>query len=125
MVHCVTSFLYSSPTGRILRSKSYRPSSLTWPLSSRQQRVPVHLVGQAVPGEADDRNAVLLQPHHVRPLLPQPGGGPLRIGQVGFRVHDGQMVAVEILPGDHVIAEDLAGGRDVAVRSATRCSLVT
>src|SRR3954454_8592813 len=37
-----------------------------------EHAVPVDLVGQAVPGEADQRDAVLLEAHHVGPLLLQP-----------------------------------------------------
>ena len=41
-----------------------------------QRRVPVHLVHQAVPGEAQQRDAVLLEPVRVGPLLPAPPENP-------------------------------------------------
>ena len=66
--------LYACPTGRMLRSRSHSPSEFTRPLFSRSAGIPIHLVLQAVPGEADDRHAVLLQPVNVRPLLLQPLG---------------------------------------------------
>src|SRR4051794_36449804 len=39
--------------------------------------VPVHLIGEAVPGEADDGDAVALEGVHVDPFFFEPGGGTI------------------------------------------------
>ena len=44
--------------------------------------------------------------------------------EVGLGVHHRQAVAVVVLPGDLVIAEDLAGGAHGMPSAETRCSLV-
>src|SRR3954468_5284581 len=40
-----------------------------------ERSIPVDLVGKAVPGEPDSRDADVAQPQHVRPFLPQPFHG--------------------------------------------------
>src|SRR6185369_13871571 len=62
-----------------------------------QRRVPVHLIRQAVPGEAEYRHAVQLQPVHVDPFLAQPLRSTFRVLQVGLGMHHRQTVAAEIL----------------------------
>ena len=53
--------------------------------------VPIDLILQAVPREADDRHAVLLQAMHVGPLLLQPVDRLFAAEAVGLGVHDRQV----------------------------------
>ena len=80
--------------------------------------VPVDLVGQRVPGEADGRDADVAQAQDVGPFLPQPFDRFVAVRafpQVGLGVHHRQPVAVVILPRDLGVAEGLAGRDGVAV----------
>src|SRR5687767_4579266 len=54
-----------------------QPEPVDAPRILPQGGVPVHLVGQAVPGKANDRDPVLPEPDHRGPLLPEPGHGVL------------------------------------------------
>ena len=83
-----------------------------------ERRVPVDLVGQRVPGEADGRDTDVPQAKDVGPFLPQPVHqlvADRAFDEVRFRVHDRQAVAVVILPGDLGVAEDLPRRRRVPV----------
>ena len=58
-----------------------------------QRGVPVDLVGQAIPGEADGRDADVAQAQHVGPFLPQPFDGFVAVRalpQVGLGMHHRQ-----------------------------------
>src|SRR5258705_9450175 len=83
-----------------------------------ERGVPVDLVGQAVPGEADGRDADVPEAQDVGPFLPQPFDRLVAVRalpQIGFGVHHRQAVAVVILPRDLGITERLARSDGVAV----------
>ena len=68
----------SAATGRGLRSRSYRPQAFTRVVLLGQLGVPVDLVGERVPGEAQHRHALPPHAQQVDPLLPQPRRAPCR-----------------------------------------------
>ena len=76
-----------------------------------QSRIPIDLIRQRVPGEADDRNAAVPDPQDVGPFLPQPGGRLITVGtlcQVRLGVHDRKAIAVVVLPRDLCVSEHFA-----------------
>ena len=83
-----------------------------------QGGVPVHLVGEGVPGEAHDGHAVVAHAQHVGPLFPEPMHGFVAVGalpKVGFGVHHGQAVALVVLVGNGVVAKYFARGPGAAI----------
>src|SRR5256885_5715407 len=79
-------------------------------VSLAQGGVPINLVGQRVPSEADDRHTIVADAQHIRPLFPEPvyrllPGGTL--DDVGFSVHDRQPIAIMILARDFAVAKNL------------------
>jgi hypothetical protein len=67
-----------------------------------QPSVPIDLVLEAVPSEADQRHPVLLQPMHVRPLFVQPRHGLLATESVGLGVHHGELLDRHLDRGLHL-----------------------
>ena len=83
---------------------------MTCPASLVSGGVPVDLVDEAVPGETDEGDAVFLELDEAEPLVVEPVDGILGAELVGFGVHHGEAVAVEILAGEDVVAVDGSGG---------------
>src|SRR4051812_20076463 len=78
-----------------------------------KRAVPVDLIRQRIPGEAHNRHAAAADPQDVGPLLPEPVHGLVAVrtlAEVRLRVHDRQLVALVVLPGDLAIPEDLPRG---------------
>ena len=99
------------------RLRSNRPDRVDLSGRPRQRDVPVDLVGQAVPGEADQRHAGLPDQLDIVPLPPEPARRIRRVDAVGLGVHHRAPVALPILAGDHVPAEQLAQ----RARAGRRC----
>ncbi len=72
-----------------------------------QRDVPVDLIGERVPGEADHRHAGLADELHVVPLPPQPARPLAGVHAVGLGVHHRPPVALVVLAGDGIPAEQL------------------
>ena len=73
-----------------------------------QGDVPVDLVGERVPGEAHHRHAGLADQLHIVPLPPEPARPIAGIHAVGLGVHHRPAVALVVLAGDGIPAEQLA-----------------
>ena len=57
-----------------------------------QGHIPIELIGERVPGESHNRDAVIAQAEDIRPFFLQPKNRLLAgrtLGKVGLRVHDG------------------------------------
>ena len=83
-----------------------------------QGRIPIHLVGEQIPGEVDDGDPVVAHAQHIGPFFTEPVYSlvaPKAFPQVGLGVHHEQMVAVVILGRDGVIAEDFARGLSTTI----------
>src|ERR687894_1817119 len=84
-----------------------------------ERSVPVDLIGERIPGEADDGNAAIADPQNVGPFLPQPSRSFLSCGtlcEICLCVHDGQAIPFVILPCDLGVSEDLSGRPSLPVR---------
>src|SRR5215213_783350 len=95
------------------------PEGVDYILVVAKRRVPVDLVGQRVPGEADDGHTTVAHAHDVRPFLPQPIHrlDPIRsLAQIGLGVHYGQAISVVVLPRDLAVPKYFARGARATVR---------
>ena len=71
----------------------------------RQSDIPVHLIDEAVPREAEHRHAVCAHGEDVGPLFPQPSGRQIRVEQVCFGVHQWFAIAPMVQLGDLIPSE--------------------